>query len=107
VGTGERGRGHIGYFIRPEFSETVKHEVGTVGFWHDEDPGTAGCRLYITLNPAPALDGEFTIIGKVTRGLDIVSSIANRPVINTENYPEKEIPRNPIKIQQVTFTADR
>ncbi len=107
LGTGERGTGHIGYFLRPETSETVKHDEGTVGFWHDEDPNTAGCRLYITLGPAPALDGGFTIIGKVVRGLDVVKNIAAQPVLNPAIYPEKEIPKSPTKITSATATSDK
>jgi len=79
LGTGEDGYGHLGYSILAEFQPDLKHEDGTVGFWHEEDPDSAGTRFYITLGPAPALDGKFTIIGQVSKGLDVVKRIAAQP----------------------------
>ena len=57
AGTGDPGVGHLGYRLRSEFTETP-HEAGTVGFSRDEDPSSGGVRLYITLAPAPVLDGQ-------------------------------------------------
>src|SRR5262249_21834591 len=73
VGTGQPGCGSIGYWMKPEFSDDVKHEEGSVGACRGEDPESAACRFYITLSKAPVMDGEHTIFGKVTpRGLDVV-----------------------------------
>jgi peptidyl-prolyl cis-trans isomerase B (cyclophilin B) len=106
LGSGDDGVGHIGYFLKPEFSSDVHHEEGTVGFWHDDDPTSAGCHLYITLGPAPALDGEFTIIGQVTRGLDVVRKIAASPVQLAEVYPEREKPAAPTLLRRVTIAPE-
>src|SRR5262249_10455245 len=70
VGTGEVKYGSIGYWLVPEFSDKVRHEPGSVGASHGEDPETAACKFYIALNKAEWIDGEFTIFGKITRGLD-------------------------------------
>ena len=77
AGTGDPGVGHIGYRLRSEFSD-AKHEAGTVGFTRDADPSSAGVRLYISLAPAPILDGSYTIVGKVSRGIDVVEHGVNR-----------------------------
>ena len=36
---------------------------------------SAACRFYITLNKAPYLDGNYTVFGKVTSGMDCVDKI--------------------------------
>lgn len=78
-GTGEPGYGHLGYFVKPEFSESVKHEPGLVGACHDANPNSAGVRFYVALSAAPALDGHFSIFGKITQGLEIAQGIAAAP----------------------------
>jgi peptidyl-prolyl cis-trans isomerase B (cyclophilin B) len=104
LGTGEGGFGHIGYFMKPEPPVHLKHEEGTVGFWRDAHPGSAGCRFYITLGPAPTIDGEFALIGKVTKGLEVVKDIASRPVQDLKTYPECERPIDPVGIKKITVT---
>ncbi|MBL8798187.1 MAG: peptidylprolyl isomerase [Planctomycetia bacterium] len=102
VGTGNPGFGSIGYWLKPEFSEALKHEEGMVGACRGEDPDTAACRFYVTLSKAPVMDGERTIFGKVTRGLDVVRRIATQPVLNTPDYPLGDRPQKPVVIRKVT-----
>jgi peptidyl-prolyl cis-trans isomerase B (cyclophilin B) len=102
-GTGNPGYGSIGYWLKPEFSKDVKHLEGTVGACRSEDPGTAACRFYITLSKAPVMDGERTIFGKVTRGLDVVRRISTQPVINSSEYPLGDRPEKPTVIRKVTI----
>ncbi|MDB5312880.1 MAG: peptidylprolyl isomerase [Gemmataceae bacterium] len=100
VGDGEAGSGHLGYFLRPELSG-LSHDEGTVGFVRAGDPNSACCRFYVCLTPAPILDGQYTSIGKVTQGLEVVRAIAARPVKDPATYPESEQPRTPAKIRRV------
>src|SRR5262249_18708459 len=51
IGTGEVGYGSIGYWLQPEFN-AEPHIEGTVGACHAEEPDTAACKFYITLNKA-------------------------------------------------------
>ena len=44
-----------------------------------DQPDTAACRFYITLSPAPVMDGQFTVFGRVTQGLDVVHKIVKQP----------------------------
>jgi peptidyl-prolyl cis-trans isomerase B (cyclophilin B) len=107
LGSGEPGNGSIGYWLKPEFppeSAKVTHEPGTVGACHGIEPDTAACRFYVTLCDAPYLDGNFTVFGKVTQGLDVARTIAKQP---TREYEEDVAgslrPDKPIKIKKVTI----
>lgn len=79
LGTGEPGIAHLGYWLRPEVSEGILHEPGSFGAVHDENPETAATRFYVTLTKAPAMDGNFTVFGKVVEGLDVVRTISKQP----------------------------
>ena len=106
AGTGDPGVGHLGYRLRSEFSD-AKHEVGTVGFTRDADPSSAGVRLYITLAPAPVLDGSYTIVGRVSKGLDVVEKIAAGKLLPAEDDPTRELPEKPIAISKATARLDQ
>ncbi len=102
VGTGDSGQGSIGYWLKPEFNQEP-HDVGTLGACHGEDNDTAACRFYITLSKAPWLDGNFTVFGKVTHGLDVARKIFSLPVRNDPEYPELDRPEKPVVIRKVTI----
>lgn len=91
LGTGEPGIGHLGYWLKPEFNDKVKHEPGTVGACRDAAPDSAACRFYITLSTAPAMDGNFTVFGKVTSGLDAVRTMMKLPRLDDSVTPEKPV----------------
>ncbi len=79
-GTGERGSGSIGYWLKPEISDKLTHDAGVLGASLGEDPESAACRFYVTAQANPYMDGNFTIFGRVTKGLDVVRTINKRPV---------------------------
>jgi peptidyl-prolyl cis-trans isomerase B (cyclophilin B) len=97
LGTGEPGIGHLGFWLRPEFSDANKHEPGTLGAYHDDAADSAACRFYITLTNAPAMDGVFTAYGKVVAGLDVVRTISKRTRIDAGQ------PIKPAEIRSVTI----
>jgi peptidyl-prolyl cis-trans isomerase B (cyclophilin B) len=105
LGTGQPGLGSIGYWLKPEFRDDLHHDEGTVGACRDETEDSAACRFYITLSIAPVLDGQRTIFGKVTRGIDVVRRISTQPASNTPEYPDGMSPEHPIVIRKVTITA--
>jgi peptidylprolyl isomerase len=104
LGTGDLGVGSIGYWLKPEFSKEA-HVEGTVSACHGEEPDTAACRFYITLNKAPFLDGNFTVFGKVSQGLDVARKIFWLPVRNDPEYPEGDRPEKPVVIRKVTIRS--
>jgi cyclophilin family peptidyl-prolyl cis-trans isomerase len=106
LGTGDPGNGSIGYWLNPETPEgdpKPTHEEGTVGACRGAEPDTAACRFYITLCKAPYLDGNYTVFGKVTRGLDVARKIHVRPVIvDDEDADGSRRPEKPVIIKKVT-----
>lgn len=101
-GTGEVGYGSIGYWLKPELSDTLEHEEGTVGAWHSEDIETAACKFYVTLARSPWMDGAFTIFGKIVGGLDVARTINSQPVHDDELGDR---PVNPVVIRAVTILS--
>lgn len=103
-GSGELGHGHIGYWLKPEFTDKVSHEEGTVGACRAEEEDSAACKFYITLTRAPVLDQYYTIFGKVTRGLDIVRKIYEEPSVSSDQgQVGYRRPEKPVKIKKVVI----
>ncbi|WP_170366277.1 peptidylprolyl isomerase [Ruegeria arenilitoris] len=57
-----------------EFSE-VPYERGIVGMARASDPNSANSQFFIMFEPAPTLNGQYTVVGKVTDGMDVVDAI--------------------------------
>ena len=71
------GTGGPGYQIQDE-RNALKHEEGVIAMAKSSAPNSAGSQFYITLAAQPALDGNYTVFGKVTAGMDVVKQIAKR-----------------------------
>jgi len=59
---------------KAEFNKQ-KHVRGSVAMARLVGPDTAGSQFYIMLGSAPELDGQYTVFGKVTSGMDVVDKI--------------------------------
>jgi peptidyl-prolyl cis-trans isomerase B (cyclophilin B) len=94
--------GSIGYWLKPEFTDQPLHEEGAVGAFHGEEADTAACRFYIMLSKAPSLDGTSTVFGKVSKGLDLVRTIATQPFKIDEQEEGYGRPVQPVVIDKVT-----
>jgi peptidyl-prolyl cis-trans isomerase B (cyclophilin B) len=68
------GTGGPGYAIKAEFNKQ-KHVRGVIAMARTNDPDSAGSQFYITREPAHFLDGQYTVFGKVTKGMDVVDRI--------------------------------
>ena len=84
------GRGGPGYHIKSEAANnTHKHEAGTLAMARTQDPDSAGSQFYFTKQPAPHLDGAYTIFGKATEGIDVINKIEKDDEIKTVTIAEK------------------
>lgn len=70
------GTGDPGYEIADEVSPKRRHLKGAVAM-ANRGPNTNGSQFYICLEPQPSLDGRYTVIGGVVRGMDIVDRIGD------------------------------
>jgi peptidyl-prolyl cis-trans isomerase B (cyclophilin B) len=68
------GTGGPGYTLKAEFNKR-KHVRGTVAMARSQSPDSAGSQFYICFAPAPFLDGQYTVFGQVTKGMDVVDKI--------------------------------
>ena len=67
------GWGDAGYFLRSQFNLHT-YERGTVGMAHS-GKDTPGSQFFITHTRQQHLNGRYTVIGKVTSGMEIVDVI--------------------------------
>ncbi|NHF60312.1 peptidylprolyl isomerase [Flavobacteriaceae bacterium TP-CH-4] len=69
------------YLLEPEFNDQLLHEYGALGAGRDNNPGklSARCQFYIVQNAEGEhrLDGDYTVFGKVIKGMDVVDAIVN------------------------------
>src|SRR3989454_1422799 len=68
------GTGGPGYTIKAEFNKQ-KHVRGSLAMARSQQPDSAGSQFYITFGPTPHLDGNYTVFGKVTSGMEHVDRI--------------------------------
>ncbi len=67
------GWGDAGFLLRNE-NNMHRYERGTVGM-ADSGLDTAGSQFFVTHTPQPHLNGRYTVVGRVTKGMDIVDTI--------------------------------
>ncbi|MCJ2142924.1 peptidylprolyl isomerase [Methylobacterium sp. E-066] len=61
--------------IPGEFSQTAEFRRGTVGMARSSDPNSANSQFFICLGDAPFLNKQYTVVGNVTDGLDVLDRI--------------------------------
>lgn len=69
------------YLLKPEFNDKLLHDYGAVGAGRDNNPDklSARCQFYIVQNKEGLhrLDGEYTVFGKIIKGMEVVDAIVN------------------------------
>lgn len=60
--------------IPAEFSD-VPFERGIVGMARSQDPDSANSQFFIMFAPGDFLNGQYTVVGKVISGMDVVDAI--------------------------------
>ena len=81
------------YLLEPEFNEKLTHTYGAFGAGRDGNPEklSARCQFYIVQNKEGEhrLDGDYTIYGKVIKGMDVVDAMVSVP---RDSLDEPETP---------------
>jgi peptidylprolyl isomerase len=57
-----------------EFTDT-KFVRGVIGMARTSDPNSANSQFFIMFDASPNLDGEYTVIGEVTEGMEAVDNL--------------------------------
>ncbi len=60
--------------IKAEFSD-LPFERGVVGMARSQNPNSANSQFFIMFAPGRYLDGQYTVVGKVTSGMDVIDAI--------------------------------
>jgi peptidylprolyl isomerase len=68
------GTGGSGKKLKAEFNE-ANFLRGTVGMARANDPDSGDSQFFICFEPAPFLDGKYTIWGQVTDGMEAIDAI--------------------------------
>ena len=92
------GTGGPGYTINQEFN-SLPHERGILSMARMLDPNSAGSQFFIVLNNSKFLDGQYTVFGKVTEGIEVVDKIANV----TTNSIDQPMNQELVKIKRITI----
>ena len=68
------GIGGSGQTLPAEFND-IPHIKGTVAMARKQEPNSADSQFYIALSRLENLDGQYTVFGQVTKGLEVVDKI--------------------------------
>jgi len=60
--------------LKQEFN-SLPHDRGTLSMARSSDPNSANSQFFICFKPAPFLDRQYTVFGKVIEGMDLVDKI--------------------------------
>ena len=60
--------------LKQEFS-SLPHDRGTLSMARSSDPNSANSQFFICFKPAPFLDRQYTVFGKVIERMDLVDKI--------------------------------
>jgi peptidylprolyl isomerase len=88
------GTGGSGQKLPAEFSREP-FVRGTIGAARTQDPNSADSQFFIMFAPAPHLNGQYTVWGRVISGMEHIDKI-----------PKGEPPRSPGKIIKLQIAAD-
>ncbi len=78
--------------LKAEFSDTP-FKRGTVGMARAQDPNSANSQFFIMLADGDFLNGQYTVVGEVTKGMDVVDKIKKGDEANngTVENPDKMV----------------
>jgi peptidyl-prolyl cis-trans isomerase B (cyclophilin B) len=68
--------------MKAEFND-LSHDRGVVAMARSEAEDSAGSQFYVTLAPVPSLDGQYTVFGRVVKGMEVVDKLAVGDIITS------------------------
>jgi len=89
------GQGGPGYSLKAEFSSR-SHLSGIVSMARATDPDSAGSQFFIVTTDSTFLNGQYTVFGEITEGMDVADKIVNL------QRDENDCPLQEVKMNRVT-----
>src|SRR5580692_4090788 len=90
--------GSGGLNLLPSEVSSLKHERGAVSAARiPNKPDSDGAQFFVCLYPQPTLDGQYTVFGHVTEGIEVAEKISQSPVA-ADGMTE-----TPVRILKVTI----
>jgi peptidyl-prolyl cis-trans isomerase B (cyclophilin B) len=80
--------GGPGYQLKAEFSKKP-HRRGTLSMARSGHPDSAGSQFFICVADVPSLDGQYTVFGEVTKGIEVADKIVSQPRDSNDNPRER------------------
>ncbi len=91
------GTGDAGYSVDAEFSD-LHHDRGIISTARSlHDINSAGTQFFICVKNIRHLDGQYTIFGKVTKGMDVVDKIVAVPR-DGRNRPKENVVMTEVRV---------
>ena len=75
--------------LNQEFS-SLPHDRGTLSMARSSDPNSANSQFFICFKPAPFLDRQYTVFGKVIEGMEFVDKIKRGDEANNGSVTEPD-----------------
>lgn len=75
--------------VNAEFND-IPHTRGILSMARSNDPNSAGSQFFIVVKDANFLDGQYTVFGKVVKGIEVADKIVNLPR-NARDLPNERI----------------
>ena len=75
--------------LKQEFS-SLPHDRGTLSMARSSDPDSANSQFFICFKPAPFLDRQYTVFGKVIEGMEFVDMIKRGDENNNGSVSEPD-----------------
>jgi cyclophilin family peptidyl-prolyl cis-trans isomerase len=72
-----------------EISKRRRHVRGAVSMAHVGDPKLADSQFFIVLSTQPKWDGEYTVFGRVTKGMDVVGRLQKADILKRASVKER------------------
>lgn len=94
------GTGDPGYKIKAEFNDRP-HDKGILSMARSANPDSAGSQFFICFRRAANLDRQYTVFGKVLKGLDVLDKLEAVPV----GGPQGSKPQRPVVLESVKIVA--